>query len=206
MAAMPKAVGALINAFSRLPGIGPKTASRLTYYLLRVGEEEASALATALVELHQGTVLCSVCCNVSEEDPCAICSDTGRDRDTICVVEEPLDVVAIEKTDSYTGLYHVLHGHISPMERVGPDDLHIRELIKRLEGDSIREVIIATNPTLEGDATAMYLLRLIEPLGISVTRLALGLPRGGDLEYADRVTLAEALAGRRRIQSSFSKG
>ena len=199
MAAMPKAVGALINAFGRLPGIGPKTASRLTYYLLRAGEEETSALAAALIALHQNTVLCSVCCNVSEEDPCAICLDEGRDPNTICVVEEPLDVVAIENTRSYHGLYHVLHGHISPMERVGPDELRIKELIKRLNGGSVREVIIATNPTLEGDATAMYLVRLIEPLGISVTRLALGLPRGGDLEYADRVTLAEALAGRRRI-------
>ncbi|MBM3190594.1 MAG: recombination protein RecR [Chloroflexi bacterium] len=199
MSTTPKAVGRLIDAFNRLPGVGPKTASRLTFYLLRAGQEEAMALANALQDLHQETVLCSTCCNVSEEDPCAICTDMGRERDTICVVEEPLDVLAVENTGRYKGLYHVLHGHISPMERVGPEQLRISELIKRLRQEPAREVIVATNPTLEGDATAMYLARVIEPLGVAVTRLALGLPRGGDLEYADRVTLAEALAGRRRI-------
>ncbi len=197
MAAVPKAVNRLVEALGRLPGIGPKTASRLTYFLLRAGQEEAAALANALLGLHQNTVLCAVCCNISEESPCAICSDSARDRETICVIEEPLDVLAVENTGRYKGLYHVLHGHISPIERIGPDELRIRELMKRLDG--VREVIIATNPTLEGDATAIYLARLIEPLGISATRLALGLPRGGDLEYTDRVTLAEALAGRRRM-------
>jgi len=199
MDATPKAVRHLIDAFSRLPGIGPKTASRLTYYLLRVGQEEAVTLANALSELHQGTMFCSVCCNISEQDPCVVCSDLTREQDTICVVEEPLDVLAIENTGRYKGLYHVLHGHISPMDRIGPDELRVRELTARLADHAIQEVIIATNPTLEGDATAIYLARLIEPLQVTVTRLALGLPRGGDLEYADRVTLAEALAGRRRI-------
>ena len=199
MAATPRAVRRLVEAFARLPGIGPKTASRLTYYLLRMGEEEALALANALTELHASTVLCSVCCNISESDPCGICADGGRERSMICVVEEPLDVLAVENTGGYKGLYHVLHGHISPMERVGPDELRMRELVRRLRGGSVREVIVATNPTLEGDATAMYLAQLIHPLGVELTRLALGLPRGGDLEYADRVTLAEALAGRRSL-------
>ncbi len=199
MAATPKVVSRLVDAFSRLPGIGPKTASRLTYYLLRAGQEDALALANALFDLHQNTVLCSVCCNISEQDPCTICSDAAREQQVICVVEQPLDVLAVENTGRYKGVYHVLHGRISPMERIGPDELRIRELLKRLPDSQIREVIVATNPTLEGDATAIYLSRLIEPLGIQVTRLALGLPRGGDLEYVDRVTLAEALAGRRPI-------
>ena len=196
---MPRAVDRLIDALSRLPGIGPKTASRLTYHLLRTGEEEAVSLAEALLALHRQTIVCSQCYNISETDPCEICVDLRRDRETVCVVEEPLDVVAIENTGTYHGLYHVLHGHISPMERIGPDELRIQPLIKRLGNGGVHEVIIATNPTLEGDATAIYLARLIQPLDIPVTRLALGLPRGGDLEYADRMTLSEALAGRRRI-------
>lgn len=199
MASMPRAVDRLIDALSRLPGVGPKTASRLTYHLLRAGEQETLALAEALAALHRQTIICSRCCNISETDPCEICTDTRRDQETVCVVEEPLDVVAIENTGSYHGVYHVLHGHISPMERIGPDELRIQALIKRLQVPGIREVIVATNPTLEGDATAIYLSRLIQPLDIPVTRLALGLPRGGDLEYADRMTLSEALAGRRRI-------
>ena len=199
MAALPKAVSKLIDAFGRLPGIGPKTASRLTYHLLRGGQEEAELLAEALSQLHHQTVLCSTCCNISEEDPCAICSDPGRERATICVVEEPLDVVAIENTARYRGLYHVLHGHISPMDKIGPDELRIKELLRRLEGGSVQEMILATNPTMEGDATAIYVSRLVHPLGVKVTRLALGLPRGGDVEYADKVTLAEAIAGRREL-------
>lgn len=199
MASMPRAVDRLIDALSRLPGIGPKTASRLTYHLLRTGEEETVSLAEALLALHRQTIVCSQCYNISETDPCEICVDLRRDRETVCVVEEPLDVVAIENTGTYHGLYHVLHGHISPMERIGPDELRIQPLIKRLGKGGVHEVIIATNPTLEGDATAIYLARLIQPLDIPVTRLALGLPRGGDLEYADRMTLSEALAGRRRI-------
>ena len=199
MAATPKAVSRLVDAFTRLPGIGPKTASRLAYYLLRVGREDALALSNALAELHQGTMFCSVCCNISEADPCAICSDPARERGTICVVEEPLDVLAVENTGRYRGLYHVLHGHISPMERIGPDELRMKELVNRLGGGQVQEVIVATNPTLEGDATAMYLSRLIAPSGRGGDAPGLGLPRGGDLEYADRMTLAEALAGRRRI-------
>ncbi|HUV93621.1 MAG TPA: recombination mediator RecR [Anaerolineae bacterium] len=197
MAATPKVVDRLIQALSRLPGIGPKTASRLTYYLLRSGQKETMVLASALAELHQSTVFCSVCCNISDTDPCALCSDESRDRAMICVVEDALDVLAIEKTGRYRGLYHVLHGHISPMDRIGPDELRIGELVKRLEDDAFRELILATNPTLEGDATAIYLARLVARAGLMLTRLALGLPRGGDLEYADRVTLGEALAGRR---------
>jgi recombination protein RecR len=166
---------------------------------LRAGEEDATALSKALTALHEQTVLCSVCCNISEEDPCPICADMRRERDIICVVEEPLDVLAIEKTGRFDGLYHVLHGHISPMERIGPEDLRIKEFEERIEDSPIREVIVATNPDMEGDATAVYLSRLVAPKGIKVTRLALGLPRGGDLEYADQTTLAEALAGRREI-------
>jgi recombination protein RecR len=199
MAATPKAVSRLADALNRLPGIGPKTASRLAYYLLRAGREDALALANALAALHESTVFCSICCNVSEEDPCSICGDATRERGVICVVEEPLDLLAIENTGHYRGLYHVLHGHISPMDRVGPDELHMKELARRLQDGVVKEVIAATNPTLEGDATAMYLARLVVPLGVSVTRLALGLPRGGDLEYADRVTLTEALTGRKRM-------
>lgn len=180
-------------------GDWPQNRVRLTYHLLRTGEEEAVSLAEALLALHRQTIVCSQCYNISETDPCEICVDLRRDRETVCVVEEPLDVVAIENTGTYHGLYHVLHGHISPMERIGPDELRIQPLIKRLGNGGVHEVIIATNPTLEGDATAIYLARLIQPLDIPVTRLALGLPRGGDLEYADRMTLSEALAGRRRI-------
>jgi recombination protein RecR len=199
MSTTPRAVQRLIDAFGRLPGVGPKTASRLTYYLLRAGAGETEALAEALSELHKGTVLCSVCCNISEQDPCAVCSDAARERDTICIVEDPLDVLAIEHTGRFKGLYHVLHGHISPMDRVGPDELRMRELVHRLEDRTVREVIVATNLTLEGDATAMYLARLVEPYKVIVSRLALGLPRGGDLEYADGVTLGEAIEGRRRL-------
>ena len=199
MSTTPKPVSKLVEAFARLPGIGSKTASRLTYYLLRRGPEEAQALADALANLHGGTLFCSICCNISESDPCPVCSDAARDRTTICVVEEPLDVQAIENTGAYDGLYHVLHGHISPMDRIGPDDLRMAELITRVKTGAVKEVIVATNPTLEGDATAMYLAETLAPFGARVSRLALGLPRGGDLEYADRVTLAESLAGRRAL-------
>ena len=201
MSATPRAVVRLIDAFCRLPGIGAKTASRLAYYLLRSGSDDAIALSTALAALHAETVLCEVCCNISESTPCAICSDESRDHGTICVVEEPLDVLAIEGTGRYRGTYHVLHGHISPMERVGPEELRVSELLLRLSVGGVEEVILAPNPTLEGDATAMYLSQVIGPSGPAVTRLALGLPRGGDLEYADRMTLSEALAGRRRVSS-----
>jgi len=196
MPTMPKSVSRLIDAFSRLPGIGPKTASRLTYYLLRSGQEDAQALQAALANLYSGITYCSICFNISESDPCILCSDTERDAGIICVVEEPLDVLAIENTGRYKGLYHVLQGHISPMDRIGPDQLRLQELVKRVQGGTVREVIVATNPTLEGDATALYVARMVNPSSVTVSRLALGLPRGGDLEYADRVTLAEAILGR----------
>jgi len=198
-AVAPESVTRLIEAFAQLPGIGPKTASRLTFYLLRRPAEQAEALADALRELKQKTLFCSICFNITETDPCVICQDEGRERSIICVVEEPLDVLAIERTGEYRGLYHVLHGAISPVEGIGPDELRINELLARLKAEPVREVLLATNPNLEGEATAMYLARLIQPLGVRVTRLARGLPVGGDLEYADAVTLGRALQGRREM-------
>jgi recombination protein RecR len=200
-AVTPEPVTKLIEAFAQLPGIGPKTASRLTFYLLRRPVEQAEGLADALRDLKQKIVFCSTCFNITEQSPCAICQDAGRDRSMICVVEEPLDVLAIDRTGEYRGLYHVLHGAISPVEGIGPDELRINELIARLKeakqkAEPVREVLLATNPNLEGEATAMYLARLIQPLGIRITRLARGLPVGGDLEYADVVTLGRALEGR----------
>jgi len=193
-------VARLIDEFSRLPGIGPKTASRLVFYLLRAPEEQAQLLADALRELRERITFCSVCFNITENDPCAVCIDEGRDRSVICVVEEPLDVIAIERTRDYHGLYHVLHGTIAPVEGIGPDDLHITELLPRLHAaPPVREVIIATNPNMEGEATAMYVARQLEGTDVRVTRLARGLPVGGDLEYADEVTLSRALAGRQAI-------
>ncbi len=197
--AVPESVTQLIDEFSRLPGIGPKTASRLTYYLLRSPDEQAESLAQALHELKARTRFCSICFNITEADPCPICSDTERDAATLCVVEEPLDVLAIERTREYRGRYHVLHGAISPVEGIGPENLRIRELVERVRGGLVREVILATNPSLEGEATAMYLQRQLAPLGVRVTRLARGLPMGGDLEYADEVTLTRALEGRREM-------
>ena len=199
MQTIAEPVARLIDEFSRLPGIGPKTASRLTFYLLRAPKEQALALADALRELKERTVFCSICFNITETSPCPICRDEGRDRSIICVVEEPLDVLAIERTREYKGLYHVLHGAISPVEGIGPDELKIHELLERLKVEPIKEVLLASNPNLEGEATAMYLARLIAPLGLHVTRLARGLPVGGDLEYADEVTLTQALEGRREM-------
>ena len=192
-------VARLIEALHKLPGIGPKSAQRLTYYLLRVPEAEARALAQAIVELKEKIILCSVCQNVTEENPCGICSDGQRDQSTICVVEEPLDTLAIERTGGYRGLYHVLHGVLSPMEGIGPDDLKLNELVARLRNGSVKEVIMATNPNLEGEATAMYVSRLLVPMGVRVTRLARGLPAGADLEYADDITLARALEHRQEV-------
>jgi len=198
-AVTPEPVTRLIEAFAQLPGIGPKTASRLTFYLLRRPTEQTEALADALRDLKQRIVFCRLCFNITEENPCAICRDEGRDRTILCVVEEPLDVLAIERTAEYRGLYHVLHGAISPVEGIGPDELRINELMARLKQEPVREVLLATNPNLEGEATAMYLARLIQPLGLRVTRLARGLPVGGDLEYADSVTLSRALEGRQEM-------
>jgi recombination protein RecR len=196
---VPEPVQRLIEAFSRLPGIGPKTASRLTYHLLRQPPEEADSLADALHDLKAKTRFCEVCFNITEASPCPICRSEERDRAVICIVEEPLDVLAMERTRDYRGLYHVLHGAISPMDGIGPEDLKIRELIARIQTGGVREVILATNPSLEGENTAMYLHKKLIPLGVKVTRLARGLPVGGDLEYADEVTLARALEGRREM-------
>jgi recombination protein RecR len=196
----PRVVTRLIEEFHRLPGVGPKTAQRLTFYLLRAPKEQSQSLAEALVQLKDYIVICSICANIAEENPCAICRDESRERSMICVVEEPLDVLAIERTREYHGLYHVLHGAISPVEGIGPEDLRIQELLTRIHRDSgIKEIVLATNPNLEGEATAMYLERLIKPLGIKLTRLARGLPVGGDLEYADEVTLTRAIEGRREV-------
>ncbi len=195
----PEPVTRLIEAFSQLPGIGPKTASRLTFYLLRRPAEQAEALADAIRDLKRKTVFCSICFNITDQSPCAICRDETRDRSIICVVEEPLDVLAIDRTGEYRGLYHVLHGAISPVEGIGPDELRIQELVARLKNQPVQEVLLATNPNLEGEATAMYLARLLQPLGVRITRLARGLPVGGDLEYADVITLSRALQGRREM-------
>ncbi len=197
-------VARLIELFARLPGIGPKTASRLTFHLLRAPETEARALAAALIAVREQVVFCERCFNISDRPICAICDDPRRDTTRLCVVEEPLDVLALERTSEFKGLYHVLHGAISPIDGVGPDRLKIRQLIDRAEeaqraGERFEEVVIATNPTLEGEATAMYLAERLESLVGSVTRIARGLPVGGDLEYADEVTLIRALQGRRAI-------
>ena len=210
MQSLAEPVSKLIDAFSKLPGIGPKTASRLVYFLLRSDESIATTLAQALQELKANTLFCSVCHNIADRNPCGICADSQRDHTLICVVQEPLDVQAIERTRAFHGVYHVLHGAISPMEGKGPDDLKIPQLVKRLQqgnpapdgGDNpipVKEILLATNPNLEGDATAMYIARLVKPLGIRVTRLAHGLPVGGDLEYADDITLGRALAGRSEL-------
>jgi len=197
--AIPEPVTKLIEAFSRLPGVGPKTASRLTYYLLRAPDDVSLSLAAALTNLKEQTTFCSVCFNITVDDPCPICSSSQRDTESIAVVEEPLDLMAIERTGIYKGQYHVLHGAISPVNGIGPDDLKIRELVKRVEEGNVLEIIIATNPGMEGDATAMYIQRELADKGVRVTRLARGLPTGGDLEYVDSVTLMRALEGRSEL-------
>ncbi len=204
MAILVEPVATLIDQFSRLPGVGPKTAQRLTYYLLRAPAEQSQALADALVRMKERVTFCSTCFNITEQDPCELCSSPVRDRSLLCVVEEPLDVLAIERTHEFRGLYHVLHGALSPMEGVFPDDLRIDPLIRRLReaaasDQPVEEIILATNPKVEGDATAMYIARLIAPLNIRLTRLARGLPIGSDLEYADEGTLTRAIQGRREF-------
>lgn len=201
MRTLPEPVQNLVDAFSRLPGIGPKTASRLTFYLLRAPEDLSQSLSQALLGIKQDTGLCDVCFNITHKDrpTCEICASEHRDRLTLCVVEEPLDVLAIEKTAGYNGIYHVLHGVLSPIEGIGPEDLKIDALVERLRSGDFQEMILATNPSMEGDATAMYIHERIAPLGIRVTRLARGLPVGGDLEYADQNTLLRALAGRQNL-------
>jgi recombination protein RecR len=200
-ASVPPVVERLIEAFARLPGIGPKTASRLTFHLLRGSDTEAEELAEALKAMAVGTRLCSVCYNITgiDQDPCAICQDPAREAGVVCVVEEPLDVVAIDRTGLFRGRYHVLHGAISPVEGIGPEDLRIDELIERLDREAVQELILATNPTMEGEATAMYLKRRLEGRALRITRLARGLPSGGDLEYADSGTLSQALEGRQEM-------
>lgn len=199
---MPRAVTSLIDQLEKLPGIGPKTAQRLVFYLLHNPQSELDAFAKAFGELKRGTVICSVCKNVGEADPCAVCADNNRDQSVICVVEQPLDVLALERSGGYRGLYHVLHGAIAPLNNIGPDQLYIRDLLPRLSGGTITEIIFATNPTMEGEATAMYMAKLMEEngfKGIKLTRIGRGLPVGGDLEYADDVTLSRAMEGRREL-------
>ena len=194
-----EAVSRLIQEFNKLPGIGPKSAQRIAYFLMRADESANQALAEAILQIKQKTRLCSLCLNVSETEICHICSSEPRDRTRICVVEQPQDILALEHTRKFSGLYHVLHGALSPGEGVGPDDLRINELMARLKGGLINEVILATNTNLEGEQTALYLHRLISPLGIKVTRLARGLPFGTELEYADDITLSRALEGRQEF-------
>ncbi len=192
-------VQVLIDELGRLPGIGPKSAQRLAFHLLRVPVEDAHRLAVAITDMKARVAFCLRCFNIAEGDRCEICRDTRRDQTVVCVVEEPRDVVAVERTQEYRGLYHVLQGAISPIEGIGPDQLKVRELLTRLQTEPVTEVILCTNPTIEGDATAMYLARLLTPAGLRVTRLASGLPVGGDLEYADELTLGRALEGRREL-------
>lgn len=188
----------LIEQFERLPGIGRKTAQRLAFHVLNLSEQQAQEFADAITQAHQKIHRCAVCCNLSEDELCPICARPGRDKSTICVVEDPRDVLAIERTHEYNGTYHVLHGVISPMNGVGPEELTVKELIARMGGE-VKEVIMATNPTVEGEATAMYLSRLLKPLGVAVSRLAYGVPVGADLEYADEVTLMRAIEGRQSL-------
>lgn len=197
--ALPQPVQQLIDELARLPGIGPKSAARLTFYLLRAGDEQALDLAKALQAMKERTQFCSICFNITEQDPCQICSDHGRNQQLLCVVEEPLDLLALERSRGFDGRYHVLHGAISPVEGIGPEDLKVAELIERVKNGQFTEVIIATNPTLEGESTALYLKRRLEGMGVKVTGLARGLSVGGDLEYTDEITLGRALEGRREL-------
>jgi recombination protein RecR len=199
VAAHPPAVARLIEVLQRLPGIGPKTAQRLAFHLLKQPAAAVHDLAEALVDVKARVVHCSNCFNMTDRDPCRICGDPGRDAELLCVVEEANDLVAMERTGEYRGRYHVLLGALSPLDGIGPDELKVRELLARVESNHVREVILATNPNVEGDATALYLAKLLRPLGLRVTRIAHGLPVGGDLEYADEVTLSRALEGRREM-------
>ncbi|MDR7543464.1 MAG: recombination mediator RecR [Armatimonadota bacterium] len=195
----PAPLARLIDELTKMPTVGPKTAQRLAFHILRLPPEEAQALAEAILDVKAKMRHCSVCFTVTDVDPCAICSDPARSDELLCVVEDPRDVLALERTREFRGRYHVLHGAISPLDGIGPDDLRIPELLARVKGGGVKEVIVATNPRVEGEATAIYLARLLKPLGVRVTRIAHGLPVGGDLEYADEVTLARALEGRRDL-------
>ena len=194
-----KPLNRLINELSKLPGIGGKTAQRLAFHILSMYDKEAMDLADAISNAKASMTYCSVCGNLTDTDPCAICGDDTRDKSVICIVESPKDVVAMEKIREYRGYYHVLHGAISPMDGIGPDDINLKSLIVRLQDEAVKEIIIATNPNIEGEATAMYIARLIKPSGIKVSRIAHGIPVGGDLEYADEVTLLKAVEGRREL-------
>lgn len=189
----------LVEQFEQLPGIGHKSAERLAYHVLNMSKEQVQAFANSLLEAHQKIHYCKICCNLTDQELCPICRDDNRDKSVICVVEDPRDVTAMERTNEYCGSYHVLHGTISPLSDIGPDQLCIKELLSRVQNGSVKEVIMATNPTVEGEATAMYISRLLKPLGVKVTRLAYGIPVGGDLEYADEVTLLRALEGRSEL-------
>ncbi|MGN7410567.1 MULTISPECIES: recombination mediator RecR [unclassified Sporosarcina] len=195
----PEPISKLIDSFMKLPGIGPKTAGRLAFFVLSMKEDTVLDFAKALVDAKRNLRFCSVCGHITDIDPCHICQDQSRDRSLICVVQDPKDVIAMEKMRDYKGLYHVLHGAISPMDGVGPEDINVPDLLKRLQDEEVEELILATNPTIEGEATAMYISRLVKPSGIPTSRIAHGLPVGGDLEYADEVTLSKALEGRRQL-------
>jgi recombination protein RecR len=199
MSALPPTLAKLIQELVKLPGIGEKTATRLAFHLLRTKREDVEELAKALIKMRDGTRLCSVCLGLTANDPCGLCSDPQRDAALICVVERPADLIALERSGQFKGRYHVLHGCLAPLDGVGPEELHVAELLRRLQDDSVREVVLATNPTVEGEATALYLSRLIKPLGLRVTRIAHGLPMGADVEYADSLTLGHALEGRREM-------
>ena len=193
----PSSLESLIEALRCLPGVGPKSAQRMVFHLIRASTEDCRKLAEAILELKTNLILCSVCNNISDVDPCRLCADSRRDPKVICVVEEPFNILSIEKTGAFKGLYHVLHGAISPINGIGPDDLKLKNLLARLENGQVEEVIVATNPTIEGEATALYLSKLIKPLSVRVSRIASGIPVGSDLEYADEVTISRALSGRR---------
>jgi recombination protein RecR len=195
----PEPISKLIDSFMKLPGIGPKTAGRLAFFVLSMKEDTVLDFAKALVDAKRNLRFCSVCGHITDIDPCHICQDQSRDRSLICVVQDPKDVIAMEKMRDYQGLYHVLHGAISPMDGIGPEDINVPSLLTRLQNEEVEELILATNPTIEGEATAMYISRLVRPSGIMTTRIAHGLPVGGDLEYADEVTLSRALEGRREL-------
>lgn len=195
----PEPISKLMDSFMKLPGIGPKTAGRLAFFVLSMKEDTVLDFAKALVDAKRNLRFCSVCGHITDIDPCHICQDTTRDGSLICVVQDPKDVIALEKMRDFKGLYHVLHGAISPMDGVGPEDINVPSLLVRLQNEEVEELILATNPTIEGEATAMYISRLVKPSGIKTTRIAHGLPVGGDLEYADEVTLSKALEGRREL-------
>lgn len=195
----PEPISKLIDSFTKLPGIGPKTAVRLAFFVLTMRDDDVLDFANSLVSAKRELNYCSICGHITDRDPCAICEDQSRDNTVICVVEDPKDVIAMEKTKEFHGRYHVLNGVISPMDGIGPEDINVPSLLERLKDDSIEEVILATNPNIEGEATAMYISRLVKPSGIRTTRIAHGLPVGGDLEYADEVTLAKSLEGRREV-------